>query len=222
MNELLFFTQALCIIAFALIFFRLGSAALTAWVVMQAVVANLFVLKQVILFGFEVTASDAFIIGSLLGLNLLQEFFGQKEAKKATWACFFFLFFFAIVSQIHLLYEPSEHDFAHRSFDVLFSPSPRLFLASILSFLFVQQFDILFFAFLKKKAAGMGFASRAALSLVLSQLLDTVFFSFVGLYGLVASLVDVMIMSFVIKIIAISLQTFTFKWALYHFQKIKT
>ncbi len=203
MNELIFFSQSICIIAFAIIALRIGSATLTTWVTVQALVANLFVLKQITLFGFEVTASDTFAIGSLVGLNMLQEYYGRDEAKKATWTCFLFLLFFAIVSQQHLLYMPSPGDSAHGAFVTLLTPSLRLFLASMSTFFVVQQFDIAFFAYLQKKLPNQSFAVRTACSLVCSQLLDTVLFSFLGLYGMVAAIFDVILISFAVKLISI-------------------
>ena len=131
MNELLFFTQILLIVSFALAALKLGQSALIAWIAIQALIANLFVLKQITLFGFNVTASDAFAIGSLLGMNFLQEYWGKDEARKATWVCFFFMVFFTLTSQIHLLYLPSSFDATQLSFKVILSQSPRLLMASM-------------------------------------------------------------------------------------------
>lgn len=203
MNEIIFFTQALLIVGFALGALKLGQATLTAWVAIQALIANLFVLKQITLFGFNVTASDTFVIGSLLGLNFLQEYFGQEEAKKATWICFFFMLFFALVSQLHLLYQPSAADTTQPAFIAILSASPRLLIASMSVFFLVQQFDILFFDFLKRALSRWSFAYRAAIALVVSQFLDTVLFSFAGLYGIVASIADIIMLSFMIKLIVI-------------------
>lgn len=212
MNESIFLLQAAVIGIFALTAFRLGKEALTAWVAIQALIANLFVLKQIHLFGLEVTASDAFAIGSLLGLNLLQEKFGREEANQAVKICFFFMFFFAIVSQLHLLYEPSTFDTTHSAFSTLLTLTPRLLLASMTVFFIVQKVDILFFGYLKTRFPHLTFAWRAAASLVLSQFLDTVLFSFAGLYGVVASMIDIIAMSFAIKMIVISSFTSCIKW----------
>jgi len=213
MNEILFFTQTFIIIGFALWALKLGKGALTAWVAIQALIANLFVLKQITLFGFEVTASDAFAIGSLLGLNFLQEYFSQDDARKATGICFFFLSFFVIVSQLHLFYEPSLHDTSQSAFSAILSASPRLVAASMGVFFAVQQFDIRFFAFLKKSLPHVSFAYRAAITLVVSQFLDTFLFSFAGLYGIVASVVDIILVSFAIKLIVIFSFTTLMRWA---------
>jgi uncharacterized integral membrane protein (TIGR00697 family) len=203
MNEILFFTQILLMIGFALGALKLGQAALTTSVTVLALIANLFVLKQVTLFGFNVTASDAFIIGSLLGLNLLQEYFSQEEAQKATWICFFFMLFFVLVSQLHLLYQPSSYDTTQSAFLTLLSSSPRLLIASVSVFWIVQQFDIRFFAFLKKRFTSLSFAIRTTISLIISQFLDTFLFSFAGLYGIVTSVIPVILISFMVKLVVI-------------------
>lgn len=213
MNEALFFTQLILILGFAFLALKIGKEALIAWVTIQALIANLFVLKQIHLFGFDVTASDAFAIGSLLGLNFLQEYFNREAANQATWICFFFMFFFALVSHLHLLYQPSSHDSTQSAYLAVLSASPRLMIASMSVFFVVQQVDIRFFAFLKKTCPQAGFALRATLVLVFSQFLDTILFSFAGLYGLVASVIDIIIVSLMIKLIVIFCFTSFIRWA---------
>lgn len=212
MNEAIFFLQTLIIIGFAWKAYKLGPNGLTAWVAIQALIANLFVLKQITLFGFEVTASDAFAIGSLLGLNILQEQYGQEEAKKATWICFFFMFFFALVSQVHLLFKPSVYDTTQEAFQMILSPAPRLLIASLSVFFIVQQIDVRFFTFLKEKLPESSFALRTTIALVVSQFLDTFLFSFAGLYGLVASITDVIVISFMLKLTIILFFSSFAKW----------
>jgi len=213
MNELIFLAQISLIVGFSLRALALGKEALVAWVAIQALIANLFVLKQITLFGLEATASDAFAIGSLLGVNFLQEYFNQEEAKRATWICFFLMVFFTLVSQLHVLYQPNVHDTTQSAFLTLLAPAPRLVMASISVFFVVQQFDIRFFAFLKITWPKASFSTRTAVSLVISQLLDTVLFSFAGLYGMMASIVGVIIISFVIKLLVIGCLTCCIKWA---------
>lgn len=213
MNELIFFAQIFLIVGFALGAFKLGKEALVAWVAIQALIANLFVLKQITLLGLEVTASDAFAIGSLLGLNFLQEYFSRAEANRATWICFFFMLFFVLVSQLHLLYQPSPSDTTQSAFLTILIPSPRLLIASMSVFFIVQQVDIRLFAFLRNRLTRTSFALRAAMTLAVTQLLDTILFSFAGLYGIVASVTDVIIMSFVVKLIVISCFTSCVRWA---------
>lgn len=202
MNEIFFLCHIGLVVLFVLASLRLGRGALIAMIALQAVLANLFVVKQIFLFGFCVTCSDVFAIGSILSLNLLQEYFGKESGRLASRVSFFLLLFFALVSQVHLLYIPSPSDGTHLAFTTILSSSPRIILASIATFYLVQQFDLRFFPLLK----GPLFL-RVGMALVASQLLDTVLFSFLGLYGLVSSLFDVMLLSFLIKCIIIGLSS---------------
>lgn len=212
MNELLFFIQILVVLGLTLTAKRLGKSALVAWISMQAIIANLFVLKQISLFGFEVTASDAYLIGSLLGLNLIQEQHGKGEAQKATWTCFFLMVFFTLISQVHLLFTPSEHDTMQNAYTKILSEAPRLTAASMSVFFLVQQFDIRFFNFLKTTFSSLKFPMRVGISLIVSQAIDTVLFGFAGLYGIVASLLDVIVLSFAVKLVVILTNTSILQW----------
>jgi queuosine precursor transporter len=207
MNEIIFFTQIIVILAFSLGALKLGKGALITWVAILALIANLFVLKQITLFGFEVTASDAFAIGSLLGLNFLQEYYGQKEATQASWICLFFMLFFVVVSQLHLFYQPSPYDDVQSAYQKILTPAPRLLAASMGVFFVVQQIDIRIFSFLKHRFCNLSFPARTGITLVVSQFLDTFLFSFVGLYGLVFSVLDIIIVSYAVKLIAIFCMT---------------
>lgn len=199
MNEILFLFHILAVVAFTLAALRQGLGALIALIALEGVLANLFVVKQISLFGFSVTCSDVFAIGAILSLNLLQEYFGKEEAKRAVRVSLLTLLFFALVSQIHLLYLPTPLDTAHGAFQTILSQAPRIISASIATFYLVQQIDVRLFGLLKGK-----FPVRIAISLLCSQLLDTVLFSFLGLYGLVESLFDIILVSFLIKCLIIA------------------
>jgi len=208
MNNILFFTSALLMVTFALLAIQQDKSLMIAWIVLQSVLANLFVLKQISLFGFNATASDIFAIGSLLGLNFLREKYGPVEGKKACatsiFSAFFCMLFFAIVSQIHLLYEPSGLDTSQSAFYQILNPNPRILLASISTFIFVQIFDLYFYNFLKQHLKYKNLIVINSVSLGLSQLLDTLLFTFLGLYGYASNLGEIILVSYMIKILAIT------------------
>jgi queuosine precursor transporter len=204
MNESLFLAHILVVLGFGMLALRFGKATLTAWVSLQAVLANLFVLKQIPFFGFHITCSDVFAIGSILGLNLLREYFGKQAAVKALWACFSSMIFFVAMAQFHLLYQPSPFDTTQGAYEILLSPSSRLLLASLFVFFIVQQIDLRIFGYLKEKLSQFSLIGRNAVSLTLSQFLDTLLFSFLGLWGLVASFWDIVAISFLVKLAIIS------------------
>jgi hypothetical protein len=201
-NEAIFFLQISLVLLFCWGATRFGKEGLTASVVLLALIANLFVLKQISLFGFEVTCSDAFTIGSFLSLNLLREKAGKEAAGRAISLTFFVLLGFALLSMIHLFFRPTEADFAQGAYLTLLKPAPRLFLASLSSFYLMQRFEIFLFSWISKRSR-LSFAARSTLTLSTSQLADTLLFSFLGLYGMVAQIGHIIIVSYFVKLLAI-------------------
>jgi uncharacterized integral membrane protein (TIGR00697 family) len=199
MNEFLFLLHLAIVTLFIWPAIRLGKEALISWIVVQPILANLFVLKQISLFGFTVTCSDVYAVSCALGLNLLQEYFGKECAKKTVWLCFYALVFFVVMSLLHLLYLPSPYDVAQSSYARILGTTPRLAAASIISFLSVQWFDVRFFGYLKRQTR-LSLYLRNSLSLTVSQAIDTLLFTFLGLWGHVDFLFDVFIISFIIKL----------------------
>lgn len=202
-NEVFFLIHIFIVLGFVFGALRLGKGSLAALISLQVVLANFFVVKQMDLLGFSVTCSDVFAIGAILGLNLLQEHYGPKEAMQAVRTSFFTLLFFVAMSQMQLLYQPIHGDDIHEAFGAILSTTPRIAFASMTVFYVVQRLDVPLFGWLKNRLNGRYLPFRIGISLVLSQLLDTVLFSFLGLYGLVVSLFDVIAISFFIKCLII-------------------
>ena len=216
MNELLFALHILIALGFLFWAVRLGKEALTALIALQAVLANLFVVKQMRLFGLGATCGDVFAVGAILGLNLLQEYWGKDAAKRAAAISLLGLIFFLFMSQIHLLYRPLDLDTTQTSFVTLFSSAPRIAFASIAAYYIVQKFDIALFSRFRALFGERRLGLRVALSSALSQALDTLLFTYLGLYGIASSLLDIAIVSFAIKcaVIAFSspIASFSKRW----------
>lgn len=203
LNILLFLASCALVGAFTWWFRVLGQAALTAWITILSLLANLFVLKEISLFGLNATASDIFAIGSLLSLNFLQEKYGSESAQQAIWTSFGCLLFFVVMSQIHILYTPSAYDTSQSAYSFLFMASPRLLVASLTTLLIVDQFDSRFYGWIRKTYPQMSALLLSGFTMCLSQMLDTLLFSFLGLYGMIHALVEVILISYFIKLIAI-------------------
>ena len=182
-----------------LIALRFGEKCLNSWLCLLAVAMNLFVTKQVTLIGLHVTASEALAVGYLLGLSLIQEYFGTEAARKHVGTAFLCSIGFLLLSQLHLYFQPNEFDSMHGHFVTILKSMPRLITASLLSFFFIQIVDIAFFQFLRIRAKGRHFTARTCICLVCTQVLDTVIFSYCGLYGLVENIEHIMLVSLVIK-----------------------
>lgn len=207
MNELIFIIHTIIIALFALGSLALGSNALVAFVCTQCILANLFVVKQITLFGFTATCSDAFTVGATIGLNLLQEYFGKDIAKKTIGINFFLLIFYAIVSQLHLFYTPHSADIMQQHFVPLLQFMPRIVIASFSVYFIAQMADYYLYGILKKIFHNKYIILRNYASIAICQLLDTVLFSFLGLYGIIDNIGEVIIISYLIKLISIIIAT---------------
>jgi len=202
-NEVIFFIQILCVSIGSVFVLRIGQAALTAYIAILGLLSNLLVRKEIMLFGFTVTASDSLAVGMLLSLNLMQEWFGRQAARKTIYANFLLLLIYLGLTQIHLLYTPAPSDGFSTHYQALLGIMPRLALASLASYLVVQILDSAVYHYLSKFFNGRRFVIRNTFSLCLSEALDTILFSFLGLYGVVSNITDIIIFSYIIKLISI-------------------
>jgi len=207
MNHIIFILHTTIISGLTLLFGRMGEAALTSYVSLLFVLANIFVIKQMNLCGYYVTCADAYIIGVSFGINLLQEIWGKKTARKAILISFLCSLFYVVMGYFHLWYTPASHDTSHVHFIYLLTNSMRIIVASFISYLIVQYTDTILYAFIKKRFDGKYFVLRNYLSMFSSQLFDTILFSLLGLYGIVHNITHIMIISYCIKVIAILLST---------------
>jgi queuosine precursor transporter len=197
-NELLFFAHLLVNIIFLFYALRKGEFYLKVFHAFQIFLANFFVYKQIKLFSLDVTASDVFAIGAFLSLNLIREYFGKKSARSAIWSSFFILTTYIVMARIHLIYEPNIYDESHLAYALLINPSARLLGSSLLTFFLVQRIDLFLFQIFKKIWPNL-LSLRVFSCLAITNLIDTAMFSFLGLYGLVHNIFEIMIVSYVIK-----------------------
>ncbi len=207
MNELIFIIHTLLISTCAVIALRFGKEALIAFICVQNILANLFVIKPITLLGLTATGADAFTIGAVFGFHLLQEFYGPELTKKVILISFGLLFFYIIVGQIHLMYTPALFDTTQQHFAALLGFMPRIAAASLASYLVAQQFDWLLYEKLRALFAGNYLPLRNYLCAATSQLLDTVLFSLLGLWGIIDNIGQVIIISYFIKLTALALTT---------------
>ena len=206
-NEIIFLGHSLVVAGGALVSLWLGQGALVAFMCMQCLLANIFVIKQTTLFGFLATCADPYTIGATLGLNLLQEYYGKASARQAIWTNFYLLVLFVVLGQINLWYVPHAADATQLHFAAIFALAPRIVTASFVVFLLVQFLDYYLYAFFKRFFADRYLVLRNYLSVIICQLIDTVLFSFLGLYGFIDDIWSVIIISYTVKLIAIVVVT---------------
>jgi queuosine precursor transporter len=201
MNELIFafhLASLLTIVSFIAIF-RLP--LLEAVFIFCCVAANVFVLKQIHLFGLEVTAADVYSVGAMLSINLLQEFHPRFSVNKLIEMTFIVLCLLAINSLFHLNYLPSLHDSSQTSYQFIFFNTPRFVLASLGCFIVSTLTEA--YLFNKLKMTSLPLWMRALLAMIVGQTLDTGLFTLTALYNVLDSLFSIFIFSLTIKFLTI-------------------
>ena len=207
MNELLFFIEILSLVFFTLIAMRHSKEALVTWIVLQGVFANLFVLKEISFFGLSVTPTDPFAVSALFSLNLLQEKWGRLGTKGILPIQTIAFLFVVVISYFQLQFVPTQADVAHDAYAALLGYMPRIMVASLVTMLVVQRIDMALYQWLKGR---LSFFWRNLCSLLVSQTIDTLLFTFIGLFGLLSSPFDLILLSLIIKgIVILTVAPFT-------------
>lgn len=206
-NSALFIFQILIGLSFTLIALRFGLHWLLALIAVQAVLMNIFVLKMMNIFSLEVTGGNVLYASIFLGTDMICEHFGKEKARQAIWIGFFASMFFIVMSQFIMWYTPSvldEGQLLHNTLTTIFASTPRIVIASMGAYLLSQHLDIYIFSKLKKLTKGRFLWLRNNGSTLVSQLVDTIFFTYAGLYGIVANSENVwqiILFTYLIKVV---------------------
>jgi uncharacterized integral membrane protein (TIGR00697 family) len=173
------------------------------YVCLMVILANLFIIKQVDLFGLHVTASDAYFIAAACTLNVIQEMHGKKQAIEAMTMSFSALVLFALLTQIQFLYEPNAFDRTATAFHTVFQFSLKIGLISLLCYWISQKLDLFLYRLIRRMTYSQAVACFVAVAI--SQFLDTVLFSCLALSSIVGNLVHVIFFSYGIKLLILSI-----------------
>lgn len=118
--------------------------------------------------------------------DVIGEVFGKPTAKLFVRAGFISVALFTVYALISMWLPWSEDgDWAREGYDLIFSVSARIAVASLVAFLIAEYQDVFTFFFFRKKIGEKMFWLRSLLSNLWSQLLDTVLFmtiAFAGVY----------------------------------------
>jgi len=202
MNEIIFFLFLILIVSMLVISARLGKESLVASMSMCALLSNIFVLKQIKLFGYTATASDALALGATLALNILQEHYDKQTAQRAIVISFFCLVVYTCATMLHCAYVPTGSDWSNIHYQALFSFMPRLTCASLIVYYIAQQIDYYIYQHLKVHYL-FEHQTRSFISTSISQAADTILFTIGGLYGIVDNLGSILVISYIFKVITL-------------------
>lgn len=186
LNAVLLLIQIFAISWVTFLCLTVGEKAVNAWLTVLAISLNLMILKQVSMFGLDVTTCKALGVCYILGLNLMQEYYGKSAAKTHVLIAALCTFGFVILQQLHMIYVPNSFDQTQEHYSAIFTAMPLITSVSFITFIFIQLLDIRFFAWLQKKIGSKRFTTRVFISLMMSQTVDTLVF-----YGLLSFFEDI-------------------------------
>lgn len=209
-NELLLIINIVVLYSGVLIWYKVfGSSGLFCWTVFATIAANIEVLILVDAFGIEQTLGNIMFATTFIVTDILSETEGKQKAQKAVNIGILTSISFIIVTQLWLQYTPSVNDWAFPSIQAIFSNTPRLMLVSLVVYVIAQNFDV--WAYHKIWEATNKICSdknkylwlRNNGSTMLSQLLNTVLFSFGAFWGMYSTdtLISIVLSSYVIFLI---------------------
>lgn len=204
---MLFIIWVIVCLAFVLVAFRLGKSWLFGIVVANAILANIFVLKGMYLFGMAATGGNAVYAAIFLSTDLLAEHYGPNTARRAVFMGFFASIFFMVGTQFILQFQPADFDIAHEPFMSIFSFMPRIVIASMVAYLISQNLDIWLFHKIRDKTDGRFLWLRNNGSTVVSQLIDSVIFTLIAFWGVYDQLMQLTMATWAIKVVVAACDT---------------
>lgn len=215
-NELLLLGSVIVIYGAVLVAYRLfGKIGMYVMTVIATILANIEVLMLVDGFGMEQTLGNVMFASTYLVTDILSENEGKKSASRAVWLGVFTSVIMLLFTQYWLLYTPASDDWAREHISAIFSTTPRLLAASFIGYVISQRFDVWLYHkwwdfTVKKTGDNKRFLwLRNNGSTLVSQIINTVIFSFVAFAGWydTKTLISVMLSSYVIFIFTSLLDT---------------
>ena len=215
-NELLIITSFVIIYGGVVAFYRFfGKNGLLAFNVLATLLANIEVLLLVKAFGVEMTLGNVMFASTFLITDIMSENHSRKDANRAVVISTFCSLVFIAISQMWLLYTPGENDWASGAFHTRFSSTPRIVCASLLVYLISQLTDVWLYhkwwEWCRKRFGDekKGLWIRNNGSTMVSQLLNTLLYTFFAFYGTydMKTLMSIFISSYIIYFITSLLDT---------------
>ena len=193
-----------------LILFKLfHEQGLFMWTIIATITANIEALIVVQAFGMEMTLGNILFASTFLVTDIASETYGKKIAQKTVTLGITTSIVFIFISQSWMLYQPANTDWATPAIREIFSTTPRMMLASLLVYAVVQMFDVWLYHkwwdFTSKKFGDKKnfLWLRNNGSTLLSQLLNSVLFTWAAFYGIynTKTLVSIAVSSYIIFIV---------------------
>lgn len=169
-----------------LLHYCFGKEGIYLFSTIAVILANIQSLKAIKLafFDYPIAMGTLLFTGNLLAIDILAEYYGQKEAEKGIWLGFAGVILVGVVMIFTLGTKvmvtdasASYYEEVHKAMALIFTPMPTLFLASLLSYIVSQYIDMTFFLQMKVYTKGRFLGFRTFLALLFSALVDNSLFN---------------------------------------------
>ena len=221
-NELLLIGSVVVIYGTVLLAYKLfGKAGMYAMTIIATVLANIEVLILIEGFGMGQTLGNVMFASTYLITDILSENEGKESAAKAVWLGVFAAAVMLVFTQYWMLYTPANADWASPHISAIFSTTPRMLAASLVGYIISQRFDVWLYhkwwEWCKKHFGDSkkGLWIRNNGSTMISQLLNTLLYTFLAFYGTYSmqTLVSIFISSYALFCVTSLLDTPFVYWA---------
>lgn len=152
MNEFLFFmTIAFYFAAVSFSAVRFGKTGIYCFIVFACIMASVEVCLGVKLFGVECTLGNVAFGSVFLGVDMLNEIYGERDAKNAAILAGIIMMLTAAISALNGVFTPSEYDFGFAGYNALFAFVPRTNFASVICFVVASILNCKLFNAIKRR-----------------------------------------------------------------------
>lgn len=194
-----------------------GFVLLTALYCTMAVTAAVGATKMISLFGGYVPGGVIIYAASFLITDLISEVYGKKAAIKAVYYGFIAMLIFAGYSLLMVNWTPAPFYTDQAAFETVVGLSFRVTMASWISFMVSQHWDVIVFHRIKESK--INFISkhlwiRNTAATMTSQFIDSVLFISIAFYGLY-EIWPLIISQYIVKVIISVLDTPFAYWGRY-------
>lgn len=134
--------------------------------------------------------------------DVLTEVYGFTAGRKVVWTALACNLALSSYLYIATQFKPSSHSNNHEAFEIVFSLSPKILFASMISYLIGELINAVIISRLKIKFKGRMFALRAVISTVIGSFIESAIFCLVAFIYLMP-LVEVLKMALTLTVIKV-------------------
>lgn len=200
MNEFLFISVAVIALSLVLVALRFGTDWLIGLVAAYLLMANLFASKLSTVFGVTSSLAVPLYAAIFLATDIIAEHFGKKVAYKVVWVGFLAQVCMVVFGQLIVRAKTFGDPAVSGALSTIFGFIPRIVLGSFIAYLISQNFDVVFYHFLRTRCQGKHLWIRNNCSTIISQGLDTVIFLSIAFYGKLPNLIGFMLSVWIVKV----------------------